>query len=651
MVRLKRAVSLLLMTILIMTNAVTAYAGEAEGDSVIVENREAKEESLQKKKDDEPVTEDVQATSLISEKVSDESTVKVVPTDEPVIEERQFLEDKLLESILSENKILEKMPLVEKSFQEQSVTGVTNEEKAKKSHDVCFYIRGNGIGADIPDEPASYSTTEYSDAIRINGAIEDSKLAFSTDEVDGAENELLGDGFTASNAVTATISTLPSATEIKGVVDDFDPTTHYVVWYVVKNASTAGENSDVNIHVDGVIRLRQNPLQLEEEASPDVDITPEHAEKLDELESHIEFHIYPKLLGEDGRPIYEIEYDRQEHLIGGFEIVVVDTLQKDEYDEPKPILGFIFNCLGKFLTFKSYASSEDCTKFEYENEQFFLNITSAYTTVIDEIEDDITYYRGKEPVDERDITVTDIRGKSLAEKVVVHSISDNLQTGGNDFNPFALKKDKISLVIEAGTTVKNDDGSTITNAAFKLISGTLKEGHRIASVTIVGSQTGVGVSTNEITKVVIEDANGKEVTDYYNISTKNGKLQVVDPNKGSGGNAATQYTRTSVNEDNSGSYIPSTGTTGTKKTTEAINGRVARAKITHADGSVTYINVPFETSYGNDLSDNQPQVLGARRGATDDPTSDSIYRIMFMIVVAGSCIQFLRKNVISSAIS
>ena len=625
----KRAIALLLMTILIMTNAVTAYAGEIEGDSVIVENREAKEESLQKKKEDELVTEDVQETSLVSDEVSKEPTV---------------LESILLENKLSENKILEKMPLVEQSFQEQSVTGATNEEKAKKPHDVCFYIRGNDIGADIPDEPASYSTTEYSDAIRINGAIEDSKLAFSTDEVDGAENELLGDGFTASNAVTAIISTLPSAAEIKGVVDDFDPSIHYVVWYVVKSASTAGENSDVNIHVDGVIRLRQNPLQLEEEVSHDADITPEHAEKLDELESHIEFHIYPKLLGENGQPVYEIEYDRQEHLIGGFEIVVVDTLQKDEYDEPKPILGFIFDCLGKFLTFKSYASSEDCTKFEYENEQFFLNITSAYTTVIDEVINDITYYRGKEPVDVKDITVTDIRGKSLAEKVVVHSISDNLQGSINDFNPFALKKDKISLVIEAGTTVKNDDGSTITNATYDLQSGTLKEGHRIASVTIVGSQTGVGVSTNEITKVVIEDAGGNEVTDYYNITTVKGKLQVVDPNKGSGGNSATQYTRTSVNEDNSGGYIPNTGTTASKKTTEAINGRVARARITHADGSVTYINVPFETSYGNDLSDNQPQVLGARRAATDDPVTDTMFRIIVMLVSLGILIQLSREN-------
>ncbi|MBP3782846.1 MAG: hypothetical protein J6I68_06330, partial [Butyrivibrio sp.] len=57
MVSVKRAIALLLMTILIMTNATIAYAGEADGTDIQVESREGKEETLEKKKEEEPVAE------------------------------------------------------------------------------------------------------------------------------------------------------------------------------------------------------------------------------------------------------------------------------------------------------------------------------------------------------------------------------------------------------------------------------------------------------------------------------------------------------------------------------------------------------------------------------------------------------------------
>ena len=172
MVSVKRAIALLLMTILIMMNATIAYAGEADGTDIQAESREGKEETLEKKKEEEPV------------------------------------------------ELLEQQPLKE----------AVDEPVAEPAVDVCFYIRGNGIGFDIPKEPASYSSSLYSAPIRVEDSIMQSNLSFSSAEEDGSEDSLLSDGFTASNGVTATISHLPSAEGIRGGVPGYDSEIHYFVW-------------------------------------------------------------------------------------------------------------------------------------------------------------------------------------------------------------------------------------------------------------------------------------------------------------------------------------------------------------------------------------------------------------------------------------
>ena len=640
MVSVKRAIALLLMTILIMTNATIAYAGEADGTDIQVESREGKEETLEKKKEEEPVAETNQvndgtvttdeattgdtSNTLVLKQETSELTAIGESLDTPIIGEDQIFDSKLLEN--------------------QPVKETPKEEVAATAIDVYFYVRGNGIDFDIPKEPASYSSSLYSAPIRVEDSIMQSNLSFSSAEEDGSEDSLLSDGFTASNGVTDIISRLPSAEDIHNIVPDFDPETHYVVWYVVKKVNTDGSDQDVRVHVDGVIRQRRNIEQPKEEEITKPVIDPEHAQKLDELESRIEFHIVPKLLDENGRQLSEIEYDRQPHMVGGFDIVVTDTMDEDD---PKKLAEYIFNCLGKLVAVKVYAGDEK-TVFEYAGETFYLNITSAYTYVTDEL-DDIHFYRGSEEVSWNDITVTDVRGISLANKVTIDPIA--VLQASDGYDPFSLRKDKIKITIKAGTTVKNDDGTTITNASFKLTKGSLKEGHSIQSVTIVGSQTGVGQSPNEITNVVIVDANGEEVTDYYNIDLEKGKLQLVDANKkGSDENGSSQYTQTSSADDTGLRFSPDTSGTARKNSTEILNSRVARAKITHADGSVTYINVPFETSHGNDLSDNQPKVLGARRASTGDG-SDTIYRIMIILVSLVVLIQLIRKNNTSAEMS
>ena len=610
MVSVKRAIALLLMTILIMTNATIAYAGEADGTDILVESREGKEETLEKKKEEEPVAE--------TNQVNDGT----VTTDEATTGDTSNT-------------------LVLKQETNEPLKEAVDEPVAEPAVDVCFYIRGNGIGFDIPKEPANYYSTQYSAPIRIDDAIKHSNLSFSTSEDNGQEDSLLSDGFTASNGVTATISHLPSAEDIQGVVPGFDPEIHYVVWYVVKWASTGGSNSDVDVHVDGVIRQRQI-LEQQEEVQPQPEVDPELVKRLDEIEAGIsEIQIVPRYRDEFGREMSEIEYDGKRHMVGGFDIVVVTM---DEEDEEQTLAEFLFNYLGKLLDSKVYAG-ENSTEFEYKGETFSVNITSAYTYVVDELEDDIHFYRGSEEVSFDDIEVTDALGRVLNSCV---TIPIAIITGPGS-NPFDVKKR--SIEITARSTVRNDNGTTITNDGFDITGGSLAEGHRIKSITILGSQTGVGQCPNQITSIEIVDANDKDVTNRYDINLVDGKLQLVDGSKNSSdGGDSSQYSSTSTVDETGLRYTPKVSGTAKKNTTEIIGGRVARAKITHADGSVTYINVPFETSHGNDLSDSQPKVLGARRASTGDD-SDTIYRIMILLVSLVVLIQLIKKNNTSAEMS
>ena len=67
-------------------------------------------------------------------------------------------------------------------------------EDTNEALDVCFFIRGAAIGADIPEEPANYSAVQYSSAIRIDGAVLASAYSSSTHAVDGSGAQSLAAG-------------------------------------------------------------------------------------------------------------------------------------------------------------------------------------------------------------------------------------------------------------------------------------------------------------------------------------------------------------------------------------------------------------------------------------------------------------------------
>ena len=625
MVKIKRAMALLLMTILILANTDFSYAAE-DIDSVVSDASE--EGKLVDIVDEKPALaatafdtsdpdEDADKDDDLEEdEDQDKDTDQDVDQDEnPDLIDEEPVKEPVDEdlSALDEEQLLEGQGFLKYNPLDRKPLPIPQKES---TYDICFYIRGNGIGADIPEEPSTSWFTQYSAPIRVDDAVDSDNLRLSESEVDGSLESLLTDGFTASNDVTGILNRVPSADEIRNVIPGFDPEQHYVVWYVVKRAYTLGRNRDVYIHVDGVIRQRQlqedapsEEVQKERYTTGD----PERDARILEVEEGIDFYIVPQYRDAEGRELKDIEYDGKTHMVGGFDIVIVDKNDKNR----KPLEDFLYNYLGNFLSHTVHAEG-DGTTFKYMGETFHLNITSAYTTVVDFIEEDIKFYCGSQEVPYDEIVVTDERGEPLTDKTHLSASAGPIL--GPGIPSIDLKKRK--LVIEAGTTVKNDDGSTITNDTYKIIEGSLAEGHSIKSIVFNGSQTGVGQCSNDITSICIVNEDGFDITNmYYDVKTVSGKLQLVDGSRKSmRGSAAAS--------SNGGTTV--TGGTGSIANNSKSFGTVFKAKVTHADGSVTYINVPFETSAGLDLSDNQPQVLGARRAGTGD---DRIPLLRYMIIL------------------
>lgn len=478
--------------------------------------------------------------------------------------------------------------------------------------DVCFYIRGKGIGAEIPAEPGNYPSTDYSDPIRING------IARSTDPVvgSGSEENLGEDGFTASNEVTSVLDAVPTAEEIRTVVSEFDPEKHFVIWYVYKFASTKAPNQDVKIHVDGVIKIREavtEPKEPEDPEEPDPEDPapsdpsdpekPENPEKPEEptpdapkpedpepKEPEILFSI--ETMTQDS----DFQYDGKEHVLGGYVI----TLQNLKNPEEK--LVSYFGPYGDPLTEKAAVTGGDSgqvaktsTSVTFLGTTYTVNVGGAYVKVKTPGNYEIPFYSGENIVDPKDIVVTDSTGNKVGSEVKLQ---------GNNSN---AKVNQRKITIKAGSTVKNDDGSTLTNNEVTISKGSLIKGHKLTDVVFNGSQTGVGSSVNEITSYRIVDENGKDVTAYYAVTKINGKLVLVNPNTG----------------ENS-------GTTDLSGSSNTENAQTSKNLGKNSVNTVT--NISLKLGAANEV-DYTPQVLGARRSPTGDKT-DVLGRINLILIAA-----------------
>ena len=486
--------------------------------------------------------------------------------------------------------------------------------------DVCFYIRGGSIGEDIPEEPGIYFSSQYSSAIRVNGAVLAKDYKASSQSVDGSEQALLSDGFTASNDVSQILYKLPQADDIRSVVPEFDESRHYVVWYVIKSAWTEYPDNDVYVHVDGVIREREAVSDPEEEITDDPDQSgneedPEEQENSGEIENPTEQEEPEKpvkpdeeiadpipevtleiraLFLENGKEVREIEFDGKEHIVGGFEIVVKDKAS-DNW-----IIGYLYDCFGSFLGTRSYADSGQGTEFTYDGQKFWVNVVKAFARVTNpgDSQEVIFYDAEDHPLrTAADFIIKDSAGNVLPAKFNVIPTTGKVSVKAKD------------ITIEAGTTVRNDEGQTLTDDSFTITSGSLLEGHRIEKVVINGSQTGVGKSVNEISSINIVDKNGKSVNYLYNIKKVNGQLILVD----TGSKETVDSSERNDEDDDS-------------RTSSVISVVKTETGLTATTSNVVINSLQAAGGAGA-----SQRVLGARRADTSDRADNMLIRILILM--------------------
>ena len=588
MKRVYRGVMGLLLAPAVFLTAITSssfsISAYADDEPIIEIAAEATEPSDTETLDNETsTTEDTSSVNVensTSTDVSDESEISGEAQETVSEEIAEELTEEVSEELTEEAEVLEDVTDVENG----SALLARSPRQYELYYDACFYIRGNGIDAAIPEEPKGHDSSHYSRAIRVNDAVASSSLKYSTCAVDGSEDSLLDDSFTADNSITQMLTFVPEADAIKKAVPGFDEKKHYVVWYVVKGASCAFPNQDVNIHVDGVIRTRVNPVSDEPQPEPvnEYGFTASEEQELIKLAEEYEIQIETLYLDENGNPAPEIFYDGKEHIIGGFAINVISKNNHSLIDMLK------FNWKGEQIVY----AADDCTLFEVAGRTFSVNITGAYAKARSVGEAVVEFYRGSQVVPKEEVTVSDEKGRPISAYFNIRPVSGNVKVSQRE------------LTIKAGVSVRNDVGQTLTDGTYEILSGKLAEGHTL-HVVIVGSRTGPGQSLNEITSYQILDENGADVTKMYNVTTKPGLLKLVTPTS-------------SEEKAGDNSEVP-TDAAAIYRTIKKID----------ANGKTSFISVPYQYGSSN-TSSGTAAVLGARRAATGDDNS-AMLRILMII--------------------
>ena len=312
---------------------------------------------------------------------------------------------------------------------------------------------------------------------------------------------------------------------------------------------------------------------------------------------------------ETGASDSEFQYDGKEHVIGGYVI----TLQNLKNPEEKLVsyfgpYGDPFGNEGTMAEEAAEQVAKESTSVSFLGNTYTVNVGGAYVKVKTPGDYVIPFYSGANIVDPKDIVVTDSTGKQVGGEVKLQG------------NTSKAKVSQRKITIKAGSTVKNDDGATLTNNEVTISKGSLVKGHKLTDVVFNGSQTGVGSSVNEITAYRIVDERGNDVTKYYQVTKVNGKLVLVNPNTG----------ETAQDTDLSGSNKSQSSQAG---------------KILGKAGTVTGTTVVPKLGAANEI-DATPQVLGARRSPTGDDTDilGNLYIIFLAVSIMGWAIEVRRKT-------
>jgi hypothetical protein len=116
---------------------------------------------------------------------------------------------------------------------------------------------------------------------------------------------------------------------------------------------------------------------------------------------------------------------------------------------------------------------------------------------------------------------------------LIYIMNDGVDVTDNYFYGFTyfygtLEVTKRPITITAASDSKVYDGTELTNNGYTITSGTLVEGQSIDSITLVGSQTEIGSSTNVVSGAVITDSSSNDVTANYDITYVDGTLTVEE---------------------------------------------------------------------------------------------------------------------------
>ena len=166
-----------------------------------------------------------------------------------------------------------------------------------------------------------------------------------------------------------------------------------------------------------------------------------------------------------------------------------------------------------------------------------------------------------------------------------------------------LEVTKKAVTITADSDTKVYDGTALTKVSYTNTG--LAAGDKIDSVTVTGSQTVVGSSNNVPSGAVIKNAAGEDVTESYEITYKNGTLEVTkkavtitagSDTKVYDGIALTKdsYTNTALAE---GDSIESVTVTGSQTVVGSSNNVPSTAVIKNTAG--VDVTASYEITYAN----------------------------------------------------
>ena len=207
----------------------------------------------------------------------------------------------------------------------------------------------------------------------------------------------------------------------------------------------------------------------------------------------------------------------------------------------------------------------------------------------------------------------------------------------------------IEISIKATSAKKVYDGTELTANSYDVISGALESGDTL-EVEYSGSITNAGTVANKIVKVTAKDANGKDVTAKYKISTQDGTLEITkapltvtakSAEKVYDGKALTANTCEVKGSLAKGHKISAT-VTGSQTQIGSSKNKASNVKIVDANGNDVTSN--YEITYVDGTL--TVKAANAKPKTGDDANMGLWIGLMAVsaVIIAGGVVFFVKKN-------